>query len=215
MATSFGNLKALVVRLVADEISPTASVISGMTTPSELLSDAISAGLKAILPWVWKTATYPIIAAATDLDLPGDLYRIEGVYDDSLNAYLNENIITAGLPFASESGNMWIEYPEGHITFLDDLPDGGTLYYAAYWAEPKLDDEYIEAPPVVIPGLAFYAASYCLLPRATASATLRQFNVKVDSGTPTENPIMDMSNAFMKRFEIEMGRVSSRAKGVK
>jgi hypothetical protein len=216
MATSFGDLKASILRLLVDEVDPDDPlVIGGKTVTASLLEDAVYAGLKAILPWSWKTATYSIATGATELELPGDVYRIEGVYDNSLYTYLNENIITAGLPFASESGNMWIEYPEGHITFLAELTDGGTLYYAAYWSEPKLDEEYIEAPAVVIPGMAFYGASYCLLPRATSSAILRQFNVKVDSGVPTDNPIMDMSNAFMKRFEIEMGRISSRAKGVK
>lgn len=215
MAISFGELKSAVVRLLGDSVVVTDNVIGGNDASPELLKDAVHASLLAILPYVWKSATYTIPVATTELDLPTDLYHIEGIYDLNLESYLEENILSPGLPTASESGNMYLEYPEGHVSFLAEVEDGGTLYYAAYWIEPELDADVIEAPPVVIPGLAFYATSYCLLPRAVGSANIRQYNMKVDSGTPEENPIMTMANHYMKRFELEMSRISSRAKGVR
>jgi hypothetical protein len=216
MAISFGALKAVVIRLTADEINTEITdVVTGKVTSAELLKDAISSGLRAILPWAWKTKVYSIVNDTTALELPSDVYRVEGVYDSNNNSYLNETIMSAGYPRASEAGNIWLEYPEGYLTFGDALDNGGDLYYAAYWAEPTLDDEIIEAPAMIIPGLAFYAASYCLLPRALSAGNLGQYKMKVDSGVPTDNPIMDMSNAFMKRFELEMSRIPGRTRGIK
>lgn len=215
MATSFGDLKKAVVRLLDDTIITTDNIVGGKDFSPELLRDSICAGLKAILPHAWKSSSYTILDETTELDLPSDLYHVEGVYDNQLDSYLEENILTAGTPTASEAGNMWLEYPEGHLTFLSELTDGGTLYYAAYWTEPELDADIIEAPAVSIAGIAFYAASYCLLPKAIGIAKIRQYNVKVDSGTPEDNPIMTMANHFTKRFELEMSRISSRTKGVR
>lgn len=215
MATSFGDLKSAVVRLLGDTVVVTENVIGSNDASPELLKDAIHAGLLAILPYVWKSAVYTIPINTTELDLPTDLYHIEGIYDLALESYLEENILSPGLPTASESGNMYLEYPESHVSFLAEVEDGGTLYYAAYWTEPELDADVIEAPAAAMPGIAFYAASYCLLPRAVSSANIRQYNMKVDSGTPEENPIMTMANHYMKRFELEMSRISSRAKGVR
>lgn len=215
MATSFGDLKSAVIRLLGDQVLTTNNLISGGGTSAEMLMDAVHAGLLAILPYVWKSAVYTVPDGSTEIDIPSDLYHIESVYDNELQAYLGESILTPGIPLASEAGNMWVEYPEGHMTFLAELEDGGTLYYAAYWIEPELDAEIIEAPAVALPGIAFYAASYCLLPKAVSSAQQRQYNVKVDSGTPEDNPVMTMANNYMKRFELEMSRISGRTKGVR
>lgn len=215
MATSFGDLKEAVVRLLGDTVVTTDNVLGGRDSKPELLQDAIHAGLLAILPYVWKSATYTIPEGSTEIDLPTDLYHVEGIYDEYQQAYLEESILTPGVPVASESGNMWIEYPEGHIAFLAEVTDGGTLYYAAYWTAPELDADIMEAPAVSLPGVAFYAASYCLLPRAVSGARIGQYDTRVDSGTPEDNPMMTMANHYMKRFELEMSRISSRTKGVR
>lgn len=215
MATSFGDLKSAVVRLLGDTVVVTENVIGGHDATPELLADAIKAGLLAILPYVWKSAAYTIPDATTELDLPTDLYHIEGIYDLHLESYLEENILSPGLPTASESGNMYLEYPENHVSFLAELEDGGTLYYAAYWTMPELDADLLEVPAVALPGVAFYATSYCLMPRAVSSANVGQYKMKIDSGNPEDNPLMSMANHYMKRFELEMSRISSRAKGVR
>ena len=216
MAIKLGELKSIVIRLLSDEVDPDiVTSVTGKTTSAALLRDSIHAGLKAILPWAWKPQTFVIPATTTVLELPTDLYRVEGVYDDALASYLNELVMSAGYAQASDSGNAWLEYPDGYLTFLTELEDGGTLYYSARWAEPTLDDEEIQAPAICTPGIAFYAASYCLLPKALSTGTLGQYKMKVDSGVPTDNPIMDMSNAFMKRFELEMSRIAGKSRGVK
>jgi hypothetical protein len=215
MATSFGDLKAAIIRLLGDEVTQTENTIAGRDSSADLLRDAVRAGLLAILPHAWKSAVYAIPEATTELDLPTDLYHVEGIYDIEQEAYLEESILTPGIPTASESGNMWIEYPEGHITFLAEVEDGGTLYYAAYWTEPELDADIIEAPAMAMAGIAFFAASYCLLPQAVGASKIRQYDTKVDSGTPEDNPVMTMANHYLKRFELEMSRISGRVKGVR
>ena len=217
MATKLGELKSIVIRLLADEVDPSiTTTVTGKTTSADVLKDSIQAGLKAILPWAWKSKIVVIAPSTTTvLELPSDVYRIEGVYDEGNVSYLNELVMSAGLAQASDSGNAWLEYPDGYLTFLSGLEDGGVLYYSAQWADPVLDEEFIEAPAICIPGIAFYAASYCLLPKALSTGTLGQYKMKVDSGVPTDNPILDMSNAFMKRFELEMSRIAGKSRGVK
>ena len=118
MATSFGDLKAAIVRLLGDSVETIDNVIASSNAEPELLRNAVHAGLLAMLPYVWKSATYTILDNTTVLTLPEDLYHVEAIYDNYQEAYLEESILTPGIPTASESGNMWVEYPEGSM-FID------------------------------------------------------------------------------------------------
>jgi hypothetical protein len=122
--------------------------------------------------------------------------------------------MTAGVSWGTLAEQSWVEYPEGHITFMQPLSTSGAkLYYSGMWAKPALDADSIEAPAITHVGIVLFAASYCLLSKASASANIRQYNTKVDSGIPIHNPEAEMSTYFLRRFEAEMNRHPSRAKG--
>jgi hypothetical protein len=122
--------------------------------------------------------------------------------------------MTAGVSWGTLAEQSWVEYPEGHIAFMQPLSTSGAkLYYSGMWAKPALDADSIEAPAITHVGIVLFAASYCLLSKASASANIRQYNTKVDSGIPIHNPEAEMSTYFLRRFEAEMNRHPSRAKG--
>lgn len=212
---TFGDLKRMTIRTLGDDIIEDGGVHSADYS-SEFLADCLHASLDAILPYIWKNSKMDIEAGATSLTLPDNLYTIEAIYDNSSDVFVEMLLLSAGASAANSSGNAFMEYPEGKITFVNAIgADGGVLYYAGSWPKPESDSEAIETPRYAIPGVVMYASSYALLPRAVSSAGIRQYGSKVDSGNPEDNPLEKLSGYFYKRFEIEMARMPTRTRGVK
>ena len=112
------------------------------------------------------------------------------------------------------TGNAFMLYPEGGVTFVEALPENGaTLYYTASWEEPTSGSNALETPDYANTALSFYAASYCAASKSVTTADIGQYKVKVDSGKPTDNPMIDLSNFLLSRFNIEVGRMPIRKKG--
>lgn len=213
--TTFGELKQIIIRMLGDEESAGASPIEGTAYSAELLQDAIHGALDAILPWVWKRSTSTLAASTSVFTLPADFYRVEAIWDSTSELYLSPTLMAPGQagPFTGENG--WYEYPEGSLTLYTALDtDGGKLYYAAKWTKPTSDATALETPAYATTGIALWACSYCQLPKATLASDLGQYKRRMDSGDPTDNPLIDMSTYFLKRFDIEMTRMPLRARGV-
>lgn len=214
----FGDLKKKVIRILYDEIVEPdyGEAVGGSIFDADLLGDAICAALDAITVRVWRSETESIDGGASEYDAPDDAIGIEGVYDKTVGLFLpqmglqaNRNTIT-GI-----ESNAWIDYPEGTIAFVNELGDNGaTIYYSASWAKPVDDDEELEPPASTVTALVLFAASYCLLQQASGSANIRQYNTKIDAGLPTDIPAKDMSDFFLRRFELELQRIPTRQKGI-
>jgi hypothetical protein len=147
--------------------------------------------------------------------MPDDLFLIEGVLDSETGQFLAPAVPTPGGSWGETgmTGNAWMECPRGYLTLSAALASGGTLFYQATWTKPENEAENVEIPLSAETGLVLYAASYCLLPDATQAASLGQYKQKVDAGSPTDNPVVEMSSYFLKRFEIEMNRLPMKMKG--
>lgn len=213
-----GALKRKIIRILGDIPTGGGSggePIAGGQYDADLLMDSIHAALDAITVRVWKSATDTIDANAEDHDFPDDLIDIEGVFDLGSGVFIPESGMYAlGTMNNPEAQNAWVRFPDRVITFSEALgDDGGVLYYSAFWTKPEDDDDTIEAPDIASTALVMYAASYVLMQQASLSANVRQFNTKVDSGAPTDIPAEDMSVFFLKRFEIELGRIPAMRKG--
>ena len=223
MLTTLQVAKERVLRLLND--SPVYTVIAedsggdsgdvlyitgGTTYPSDLLEDAIHAALEAITSRIWKTSVWIIEEAGTEFDeMPDDLIDILSVYDTGLSQYIPKVQQRPGASgVSSEYQNSWIDIPSGTITFSVALTDyGARVYYMVPWTKPDNDGDILEPPDNVLNAILFYACSYCLLKEASGISTIRQYNTRVDSGKPTDNPTNEMANYFLKRFEIEMSRI--------
>lgn len=202
--TTYGDVRGRVLRLLKDE--------TGSQFSSELVYDSVLAAHRAILPWVPKFQTATYTSSGSDVfALPSDIYRIESVQDDS-GVFLAKATMAPSIQNTSLRKNVWIDYPTNHISFVSEVPAGDnfTVYYQAYWTEPSSgSDSLIEVPRHAEVGLVYYACAHTLLSKSTAAASLRQFNNKVDSGTPTDNPVKDMVELFMARFHQEMKTMPS------
>lgn len=225
MDTTLGEMKLKILRLLGDfqkdsvEEDDYGVPISGQTFDADLLKDGVHAALDALSTRFWKEAVADI--ALTDdethvFSLPADLIDIEAVYDGTLGKTIPRLFLRAGEGIAaSQTDNIWLDYPQGSITFVNSLGSSGAkIYYSATWAKPDIDDDNLEPPVFTSAAIAFYGASYCLLRAASSSASLRQYATRVDSGTPLDNPLKDMSDYFLKRYEHELKSIPQKMKGI-
>lgn len=179
-----------------------------------LVYDAIGAAFDAILPWVPKTGVFNLVGTnGTSYELPADFYQAESCEVESTGELLSESILIPGHYRGGSIASMndWIAYPNNHISFSKALKTGETynLYYLAHWVKPinsaNLQD-IIEPPDYTHNGILFYATAYMILPSAISASEVRQFNTKVDSGTPEDNPMQRSATYLLKLFLDEMNR---------
>jgi len=203
MGILFSALRDKIYRMLDD---PTGEGFS-----EDLLKDGIHAALDAILPWVPMRATVTLAVTSgsngnMEYALPDDCYGIEGVYDiDGVPiryARLDPEMYRGD---ASQEQD-WIEYPIGHLLFSKEVTDDLTVFYVAYWPKPTTSNSYIAVPNHLVTALSLYATAYSLIPGGISSATIRQFNQRVDSGTPEDNPLGTRVEKLLRLFEIEMNR---------
>jgi hypothetical protein len=205
MAT-VGNLRDRILRLVDDP--------SGIGYNDIAIRDALASAQDAILPWIPKLQTSTIVGTgASSYLLPTELYEVQSVVDVITGQSLNRATLSPNSYHGDtiEATNDWILYPSGYISFSKELAVGinYTLYYTARYNE--LDDplntlEVIEPPSWTIVALCYYAASILLVPEAVSASTIRQFNTRVDSGTPEHNPMQKSVTFLQNLFIQEMNR---------
>lgn len=220
MDTTFGDLKQRIIRLVGDDPvipgSGSDAMIAGAQTPAELLRDGIYAALDAICTRSPKTKTWAI-TNARQFDLPSDLIEVDGVYSNNQAVFLPEFQLMAYEGGYNNASNAWDIYEDGKLTLHTALSssENATVYYSASWLKPIADSEQLEPPAYVETALALYAAHYVLFYDATQSGKLGQYKTKVDSGTPIDNPLIELVNFFLKHYEIELQRIPMKTKGRK
>lgn len=208
--TTLSEMRDKILRVLADP--------DGAQFDTDLLTDGVIAALEALLPWLWKRSVDVLAGdgVTVSFQIPADLYRVVAVFDDTIGSYIPRNILQAGRRpgMDLETNQDWLEFPAGYISFAN-APEGDVyLYYGAVWTEPADDDDVLETPTYADQALIYYAASYVLLKNATSASNQRQYNLKVDSGTPVMNPMLDMARYFLERFNIEVGRLPSVDRGV-
>ena len=214
MAT-LSELRARILRLLDDP--------EGAGYSDDLLLNAISAALDAILPWAPKTSISSITGDGTTkaFPLPTDLYEIEALVDESTGEVLPRSVLAPGLLLGvnSRNNNDWLEYPSGSISFSKAPSNGATytLYYLAYHSKPTemSNDFTLSTPDFCIIGLALYAEAYALLPAAVGVAEIGSFKTRVDSGTPEHNPFQRAVTFIMEAFTREMNRHPKHQRAVK
>lgn len=157
-------------------------------------------------------------------DLPSDLIDVESVWSTRVGAFLPKSVLRIGNKLENVWGNAWFLYPSGKITFIADLnsEERLTVFYSAYWTHVSEADEesdlsgnytQLEPPNTCLEAISLFAASYCLLSQANQTAMIRQYDTKVDSGTPIQNPIKEMSQYMLQRYQVELDKLPKMDKG--
>jgi hypothetical protein len=112
------------------------------------------------------------------------------------------------------SRNDWLVYPSGKITFSKPPESGVTyqIYYTAEWDKPTDANDVsfeLETPTRYDNALALWATGYILHPQTVAQSNLGQFDTRLDSGTPEDNPLMKQAKWMWQLFEVEMSRFAA------
>lgn len=204
MAT-YDQLSQRVYRLLND--------VAQATYEDVLVYDGIAAAHDAILTWVPRLAVATVTSGSdgVTLVLPSDLYAVQAVQRMENGEFLRKATMAAGTMRNSDAIQVvdWIEYPTGYISLGADVGEGEEfkLHYLALWDIPasEADLDFVITPPrYALQGMVYYAGAFCILPSGVSSAQLRQFNLRVDSGTPVDNPLKDMADQLLQRFYQEM-----------
>ena len=205
MSITYGEFVEKVLRLLDD---PGQQIYE-----DGLVWDGICGAHEAIMPYAPKFAQATLTAgSAGDLyTLPTDLYSIQAVQDVDSGKFIPRATLAplTARSSTSISDNDWIEYPNGYLNLSVALSEGDQLrlYYFAYWNKPETESDLgfiLEVPTAALVGMMYYAGSHCLLPKSSNSANIRQFNLRVDSGNPEDNPLRVQAELYRKLFFQEM-----------
>jgi hypothetical protein len=179
----------------------------------DIVYDGFIAAQDAILSWVPKYGRSTLTAGSNGdtFTLPIDVYSLQSVQRVEDGTFLARATMAPSYQRNIDSSieNDWIEYPTGYLSLHEALDEGDelTLYYLAYWNKPASASDFnfvIEVPPHAHQGLIYYAASHALYPSTVSTAAIRRWNLKVDSGSPEDNPLEIIANIYLKRFHQEM-----------
>lgn len=188
-----------------------------------LILDAISMAFDAILPWIPKTVTTTFTGdgSTTSFVLPSHLYELEAIVDEQ-GEVLPRAILAVGQHIGTRSDNIndWLEYPSGSVTFSKPLSTDEvyTVYYLAHWNKPTADTDKaasMEPPEIATIGIVLYASAYAIFPAAVGASEIRQFNTRIDSGTPEQNPMQKTALYILDLFQKEMSRHPKHQKAAK
>ena len=195
---------------------------SESTYPNQLLYEATCAAVDAVLPWCPNLKIDALVSDGTSksIALPADCYRIEAI-EDSRNIMLHKAVLTPGSIRPAEDTSTtasiniqpadWIVFPTGYLrlSLLPSDDEAFQLYYQAYYEHPEDEDDddfVLTVPQSVLTGMLYFAAAHCILPSSVASAQIRQFNTRVDSGQPVDNVLEQSARFFRQLFIDEMSR---------
>lgn len=84
------------------------------------------------------------------------------------------------------------------------------IYFQTGYPAIALDDDAIPLPRHLEEALLYYVASRGLSQRAANSANLDQFDRKVDSGKPTDNPLLQMAGHYKQQAESVLASYAQR-----
>lgn len=201
---TYGSIKTRVLRTLNDP--------SSRTHGDSIVYDAVAAAHMALMPWVPKPATATLSSGSDGilLSLPADLYAIQALQLVSSGEFLPRSTLTPRSIRHSEGTVIdWIDYPYGYVSLSKSYDEGTEfkLYYLAYWNQPASENDttfVLEVPRMAHQGLVYYACAHCLCPQSVNSANIRQFNLRIDSGTPEDNPLKVEAQRFLDLFHHEM-----------
>lgn len=203
--TTYANLHDRALRILDDP--------AGTDYDDDIVYDSFTAAFDAILPWVpmFNEAILTAGSIGDVFQLPDDVYSVQAVQRVEDGYFLPRATIAPNTQrnVSLDIENNWIEYPSGYLSLHATLDEGGELkvYYLAEWPKPSTASDFtfvVTVPSYAHQGMVLYAASQMLLPTGTSTATIRQWNLRVDSGTPEDNPLELMSDVFLRRFHHEM-----------
>lgn len=105
------------------------------------------------------------------------------------------------MPSSQQRRKVYWAWPSNAITlgFTPVVGETLCLWYFKVWDNPKDDNSLINVPQWMEQALAYFIAGFALQAEATQAATIRQWNIKLDSGTPEDNSVLRMANWYIEQ----------------
>lgn len=130
--------------------------------------------------------------------LPSDFYEMGRLYDPVENRWWQQHQWQPGGLYNETWENPTFTIWGGILYLHDDVSSDNSfdIWYYAYWPDVAYriegDAVVVTEDKVLIPkwgeaALVHLAAAFCLQPQAVEAAKTRQWNIKIDSGRPTDN----------------------------
>jgi len=142
-----------------------------------------------------------------EIALPSDFLQMSMLYDPSQEIFYSQaKFKYGGVRYdADEKYDYWEWGKVLHLGRTVGSAESLELYYYGSWPEVEFSDDgsniTVIRGDVLVPDWAMLAlmnltAAVCLDPHAVTSAMNREYNIKIDSGTPTENSRSSQAREF-------------------
>lgn len=155
--------------------------------------------------WLPRYRRITLAQSVESYELPDDFYQVnlvEWQRTDYYRKFLEEVKRRPGWEFQSTEVDD-DSYPVGFWVEDDKLYLGRTaevdftLHYFAYWPIPG---DKIIVPRWARQCLVYYGAAMALMRKSMGHAKIRQWNTKLDSGKPTDEPLMAELEMLMRLY---------------
>lgn len=144
---------------------------------------------------IMKHAELPVVAGI--VTLPEDLIHIISVMSNDQQVKITDLVMDGANP----SRGQCVRISKSQLR-LGGSPASVELYYdGMHQVLDGTDLDELSVPIFLEEAVLYYAASRSLDERAAASASLDRWDMKIDSGKPTDNPFLQMANQYMRRAE--------------
>lgn len=195
---------------MATTVEQIGGLIKSVTNNENLTDDdivtAVNMAVSAITAYKPRrsVSTFSGDGSTTVFDLPSDFYWVDGVFD--ANGEKMNPVSVSDADYIGSGGVGYILYPHGKITFLTAPTGTATMYYLASWPNITAVTETIPTPEYLNIAIVHYASAWVLMPEAVSAAQIRQYNTKVDSGNPEDNPVFRQVLGLLNLFYMEVER---------
>lgn len=156
--------------------------------------------------------TFPVDGATQTFKLPPNRFGEFGKY--SLITYKSSStnqqvIIPEYRRYPTHAKNlniqettyMWYERPTGYMytSFIASATDTLEADYFATWPAPTSDIDEMSFPDWMEHAFAYLTAAFAIDPYGAQSSMIRQWNTRIDSGSPEDNTLIRQSTYYVKQ----------------
>jgi len=210
---TWSDLKPQITRKLRDT--------TGAKYSDDLLIDCVNDALVAFAADHTGVATdteYEGDGSTYQYDLPDDLVDVQsaGVYAVQWegNKWIPKIGYWPGSLWSSSSRTTtsrpraYVLWPSGKISFTQ-IPRSGitvTVHYVAHYPDIVDDDSVVGVPRWAREPIKLYAVARALEPLALSTGDLGRWKSTDDAGTPEHNPLLRMTEHFMRQYWEKLSR---------
>lgn len=156
-----------------------------------------------------KTVLFDGDGSTVEFDLPEDFLKAYAVYWNDEEMFLEPKDYKPGIKWDWEATddtvrpygfNLW---PVNKLTVFH-APESATgnlkLYYWGMYSDILGDTQILEPPVWAHEALMYYTIALSLVPDMQDTAAIRQWNTRVESGRPVDNPLLQSFDKIMHSY---------------